>query len=378
MEIICAQCNATYNIPDHKLPRQKAAAQCRKCGGRIVVAPRLTAPAEVPRVKASVPTPTPPAPTPQAAPQASGAAAPRRHDPAILEGLPGAAEFSPAQFALGEILRPTRKGRWGTRANRFKLKILTAVRPVAARLLRPGEQVLRVAAATAYHPVEIFLGNGVLTMLYNRYALLATNQRLLMINTNHRLTRPAHYLFQMGYAEIKKLSRGLFRSSLALTRKAGRRRIFISMKRAHSAEMGEFISGRLDPQATAPVAQERICPACFAPQAEGRDRCPTCQAAFKTPRRAALRSLLLPGWGDIYLGHRVLGALELLGSMLIWALLVSELAAGGDGVPVFAALLAVYNLMDGLLTRHMAGKGYSLEKEASAPAPATGLAAART
>ena len=39
MDIICRHCNATYSIPDHKIPRQKAAAACKRCGNRIVVTP---------------------------------------------------------------------------------------------------------------------------------------------------------------------------------------------------------------------------------------------------------------------------------------------------------------------------------------------------
>jgi DNA-directed RNA polymerase subunit RPC12/RpoP len=376
MDIVCAQCNATYHIPDHKLPRQKAAAACKKCGGRIVVAPlgsQAGGPAQAKPAKAAPP-PAPPPPKAAAPP-----AAPACHDPIMLQELPAVVELAPWKFDLGEILTPTRRGRYRTRGNRFKLKILAAVRPVLEKLLRPGEQVLRVAAATAYHPLEIFLGNGVLTMLYNRYALVATNQRLIMINTNHRLTRPAHYLFQMAYAEIRKVSRGLFRTSLALTRKTGRHRVFTSMKTSQSADLRDFITAKLDPPGAAPAMdlKERLCPACYAPLDNGLDQCPTCRAAFKTSRRAALRSLLLPGWGDIYLGHRLLGGLELLGSLAIWGLVLNSLATGERGTVVLAGFLAIYHLLDALLARHMAAKGYSLEKERPVPAPGAQLAAGR-
>lgn len=38
MQIICPTCNARYTIPDNKIPQgKKAAATCKKCGGRIVI-----------------------------------------------------------------------------------------------------------------------------------------------------------------------------------------------------------------------------------------------------------------------------------------------------------------------------------------------------
>ena len=73
-----------------------------------------------------------------------------------------------------------------------------------------------------------------------------------------------------------------------------------------------------------------------------------------------IRSLILPGWGDIYLGHRILGCLELTGSLIVWTMVILLLAAGEIGTGVFLLLLC--NGMDALLTRHMARKGYILEK----------------
>ena len=73
-----------------------------------------------------------------------------------------------------------------------------------------------------------------------------------------------------------------------------------------------------------------------------------------------LRSLLFPGWGDIYLGHRVLGCLELAGSVMVWSIVLLLFAAGDIGTGLF--LLVIVNGMDALLTRHMARKGYILEK----------------
>lgn len=353
MDIICRHCNATYSIPDHKVPSRKAAAACKRCGNRIVIEP------------SNRPQEPPLASVPSAVPEPPDAAPPRQHDPSIVDAIPQARDFDPRRYRLSAILKPNRKGRYATRLNRQKMKILTAVKPTLDRLLARDEQVLSIAGGTAYHPIEIFFGNGFLTMLYNRYALAATERRLVMVNTNHRMTRIGHYLFQMPYASIRKTSRGLFRTSLSLKRKTGGRRVFTSMKRAFSAQLQEVIKPRLtieESGASEKVAGENLCPACFKPLASGTDACPACHAAFKSVGRATLRSLLLPGWGDWYLGHRVLGALELLGSLFVWSIVLNLVLQGGvESIAGGAFLLICYNGFDALLTRHMARKGLMLE-----------------
>jgi predicted Zn finger-like uncharacterized protein len=355
MNIVCKQCNAAYKVPDSKVPDKKATAKCKRCGGSIVIEP-----GSVPLRERR-----PEAPANSSLFNPDSGSRPATHARQLLADYPEVQSYSPRHFDFGAILIENKKGGFKNRRNKFKLRILGAVREVLPRILADGERVMRVAWATAYHPAEIFFGNGWLTMLYNRYALVATDRRLLMINTDHRIKKATHYLFQMSFAAIGKISRGLFRTSLVLNRKKGKRRIFTSMKSYLSAEMAAFIDSRRDPAATAPVDAEpkdRLCPSCFEPLADRLEACPSCQARFKTARKAALRSLLLPGWGDLYLGHRFLGVLELLGSCLVWMiilnLLLSDPAAGAiSGL----FLLLLVNGMDAALTRHMARKGYMLE-----------------
>ena len=87
--------------------------------------------------------------------------------------------------------------------------------------------------------------------------------------------------------------------------------------------------------------------------------CPHCSIPFKKPGTAFLKSLIVPGWGDMYLGHRLIGAFEMMGTLLVWLVVISLLVSGaGEDLAVAAAVFIFYNLMDGLLTYHMAGKGY--------------------
>ena len=329
---------------------------CKKCGGRIVLDPGST-PSD--QKSGSAPLPSMP-PMTQAASTQPGE---------IITAYPQLADFSPQKFALTEILRPSKKGEFKTGQNTFKTKVLGVVKDVVERMLQKDEIVMRVAAGTAFYPFEIFFGNGSLTMLYNRYALLATNQRLLMINTNHRMTKPAHYVYQMPYGNIKKVERGLLRRNVVLVPKKGKRKTFTSMKPHLSAEISKFIRSHIDgaiPVDTPESLLTDLCPACFAALEKRLANCTACAAEFKTPKKAMLKSLILPGWGDIYLGHRLLGCIEILGSLFVWLIFFGLLMSGlAEDFIIGLFLLVFYNGADSMLTYYMARKGYILEKNHS-------------
>jgi predicted Zn finger-like uncharacterized protein len=356
MQIVCPSCNASYNIPDGKIPDgKKVTATCKKCGNRFAVSsPAKTHASHPVPVVEQVTTPTtPPAP----ASSSSGT------DSLVFTEYPALQSLPSANFDLKEILSQNKNGTYKSRKNTLKVKTLNAVAGVLPQMLHDGERVVRVAKGTANYPIEIFLGNGFLTMMYNHYAVICTSMRILFINIDHRIKKPTHYLFQMAYHELKKVDRGTLFGSLTFKRKKGKRRVFSGMKRAFSKEIKTYVTKQiLDPPSVNPEqAIENLCPACFTALGKGLTACSACNTGFKEPKKALLRSLILPGLGDIYLGHRVLGALELIGSIFIWIIIIASLLAGEEGSIGFAVfLLILYNGLDGLLTFHMAKKGYML------------------
>lgn len=240
--------------------------------------------------------------------------------------------------------------------------MLMAVRERLEKMLSENETVLRVGKGTAYYPAEIFLGNGWLTMLYNHYVIVGTNLRLLFININSRMKHPTHYAFQMAYEEIKKVTKGWIFSKIILARKKGKRRVFNSVKRYIAKDLTQFIREKMNSVGEWVETQEYLeylCPSCFEPLEKGLAYCPACRTEFKLPKTAMLRSLILPGLGDIYLGHRLLGLFELVFSIILWVYILSSLLAGKpEGVVMAFVILIFYNLFDALLTYHMGKKGY--------------------
>jgi len=361
MNVICPQCNATYHFPENKIPDRRASFQCKRCGKRVMVeVPAAAGAGQVRKAESRA--------HPSEEVRASAS-----HNRAIVSEFPEVTAFASEKYALEHLLLPDKKGRYKTRLNKLKLKLLGAVQSTLEKLLDQDEQVLHVAAATAYYPAELFLGNGWMTLLYNRYIIVGTNKRLVAVNTDYKMKKPTHYLFQFSFNGIKKISRGLFGTSLVLTRKKGKRRIFNGIRRVLAAELKTFVSSRIDPTANLEATaspQDNLCPTCFTPLAGKLVSCPKCRALFKNPRKAALRSLLLPGWGDVYLGHRFLGVCEMLGSLLIWGIIAAMYFLDDPANLVMGLVfLLFYNGLDGLLTLHMAKKGYSLEKTQPQTAP---------
>lgn len=355
MEVVCPKCNALYRIPDNKVPAQGAVLTCKRCSHRI-------------KVKAlSQSTDTLKEPL---AAEPPAVAQPAPSLPADIRScFPQTGSYSGRHYDMTEILVPTRKGRYQTRANRLRMKLLDAVKPALDRLLAPDERVARVAPAMAYYPWEIVLGNGWLTLLYNRYVLVATDKRVVAINTNSRMTKATHYFFQFPFGSIEKCAKGLFGTSLILNRKQAKRRIFNGIKRSLASHMKDWIAPRITPQQSIAAPADRcdhLCPSCFTPLGAALNACSECGAIFKSPRKAALRSLLLPGLGDIYLGHRLLGTFEVMGALVMWSLALGLFASGLPENIIFGVLLLLLaNGLDALLTLHMGKKGYALEKNQS-------------
>lgn len=366
MHIVCPICNADYKVAHDRIPSKPVQASCKRCGGKFLVEPKesLNMILDAQMVSETGPATSPATETKPPISQAEDRSG---LDLALIGEYPELQELSFNKIALGEIFTPNKKGSYKTRMSKFKLKILQAIHADLDRMLQGDEKVRRIGKATAYYPAEIIFGNGYFTMMYNYYAVLATNKRLLFINVNPKLSKPTHYYFQAPYDGIEKVATGMFGTSLVLHRKKGKRRVFTGMKRSLAKEFQLFIRERqrfVKGAKPAEAVVEDLCPSCFVPLAKNLPTCPQCKAAFKKPMTAFLRSLLLPGLGDIYLGHRMLGLAELLGSLVIWAIVIFAVLQGDQAALVVSLVILVfYNLMDGLLTRHMARKGYMLAAE---------------
>jgi len=369
VQIICPSCNTAYHIRENRVPPgKKGAAICKKCGHKMIIqvhdqyAMRTEPAAEDPHHP-----PVPPVPeTRQPAVPCDAL-----FETTVRNEYPGLNELSLEKYDLEGVFFQNKKGGNRGRRNKRTAKILISIHGLLEKILENGEMVKKVCWGTAYYPFEILLGNGFLTMLYNRYCIIATDRRLLFINVNYRMNKPSHYLFQLQFQDIRKIKRGIFGGSLTFYRVQGKRRHFMGVKSYLSKELYGFVTKKREAVAHAehtPREPENLCPVCFSPLQKGLVRCTHCWAGFKRPRKALLRALLLPGLGDFYLGHRFLGVLEMTGSGLVWLFVLSSVLSGVPANMVVSGIILLWvNGFDGVLTYHMAKKGYMLDHKKGEP-----------
>lgn len=370
MLITCPYCQKQHRLRQGFVPDHKAAAHCKGCGRRFLIAG--SAPASMPRQAQTEDrqdaSESPTALTPE---DTASIPPPPHQDPAneamttaIGELFPDLIELPPEGFALADLFKPDSRGSYRNSLNRHKAKILRATALLLIdRILAPGEMVQRIASGIAYFRFEIPYANGILTCPLNHYALVATTNRLLLINLDHHLTRPDRYLFQIPWGEITGVSRGFYGSSLIIKSNTGQVWDFTTVKRALATEMTEFIQGVINNQEDAPNSEAdyytQLCPVCFQPVPDRIPSCPHCLTTYKSVGEAMKKSLLLPGLGVNYLSYNYLGITEMLGYLLTWLLTIILVIIGIPGGILGGGMLVLaYHLMSAFMAGQMARKGY--------------------
>lgn len=253
---------------------------------------------------------------------------------------------------------------WGVaKQNLRRTQLLVRLAPVLKAALRPNETVLYAAATIVnFWWEQLFM--GVWAQVINRTALVVTTERLLFVHLHGK--EPGSYANQVPRAAVKKVSTGLFSTVLKLA--TGK----VTLSGVPGPDK-KALKALIVPNGQGKGGLEHLCPCCFAVHPKHVESCMPCGTHFKSPRTAALRSLLLPGLGDYYLGHRGLAALEMLGSLVTW-MVVIMLVAGtipdvdrATGLLVALAVLALANGSDAALT-HAQGKKGLMSLDGTLPA----------
>lgn len=258
------------------------------------------------------------------------------------------------------------EGFLGRRLAARRLKLLRRLDPALRPILREGERVEHVTWGIEYAFVEAFF-LGLWHHILNRRAVVVTDRRILLLQLGLR----------GGLGVLKSQVRleaiagvaGGFSGSLRLRLRDGRRLLLTGLPRrdrkalrAHLTSVPGSGSAGAGPEGRPAEGREHLCPHCFAPVAGLPARCPDCRGGFKSAARAGWLSLAFPGLGDLYLGHRALAALEILGAIALWGILLPALVAGvrENGAAMLALGATVFAMthgLDALVTRHTGRKG---------------------
>lgn len=242
------------------------------------------------------------------------------------------------------------------RRDRKRAEMLRKAEPVLARALNPME-VVRFTTNGVRQLTWWLLTAGSMNPFANRTTLVLTDRRVLLIHTDSK-QRPRMFANQLPLERIRST---FGRNSYIFIRSGREQLMFHGVKRTEARQL----KGLLESTATKKGGWQNLCPRCFEATDGAPLSCENCGEEFKSPKKAALRSLLLPGLGDYYLGYRKYAMLEIMGATMLWALFLSTLvpsvAAKGLGGAVVAgplfALIAAIHIGDALLTRAKAKTG---------------------
>ncbi|MEM9727370.1 MAG: hypothetical protein AAF997_02210 [Myxococcota bacterium] len=263
----------------------------------------------------------------------------------------------PASIAVRfDEMFPSLGARSVTRRDRKRADMLAKAEPVLKRALGPME-VVRFVTDGARQLAWGLVTAGSMNPFTNRTTFVLTDRRILLIHTN-RKRKPRMFASQLPLDRVAAASG---RHSYVFIR-SGREQLMF-----HGTRRGEakYLRRLLEATPVEDGGWQNLCPRCFLPMDDAPDSCPRCGEPFKSPRKAALRSLLFPGLGDLYLGYRGYALLQMVGAGLLWALFVTVLvpavrARGFSGVlvalPAMAFVLLVHG-GDAVLTRAKARSG---------------------
>ena len=266
----------------------------------------------------------------------------------------------PADFPVDVDRVFARLDGWGMkRSNRKRAELLAKAAPVLKAALAPDERVQYVTGGIVSLWWEQLMA-GWVSLLINRTTIVLTTHRLLLIHTTSR-GRPESYVNQISLDAIRRVKRSWVSGQLKLTLGRGNRTL-TGIRRSDSKQLAAILSGK----PTAAGGITALCPACFEPSADHR-ACARCRTSVKSPLTAAIRSLLLPGLGDFYLGHRFLASIEMVGSLASWFVIIALMLPAFEpnaerSAPLIAAvfsgvLLVAVNGFDALLTYAQAKQG---------------------
>lgn len=233
-------------------------------------------------------------------------------------------------------------------------------------MLNEGEKIYFISSGVeASFAESYFLG---WSMYYiNRTAFIFTTQRILLLQIS-RSGKPSQLKSQIRYSSIAKISRTIF-GHCKIKFQNGKTSVFVYVPKRDKKFMQKVIEYLKDTNKVPAIDnikwRENLCPYCYAVVEGFPQNCPHCQKAFKSANKAGWLSLIFPGLGDFYLGHRTFAILEILGASLVWFSFFISVFSPKEGEPMdaFALLLSglvIFALMhgiDALVTRYVGRKG---------------------
>jgi hypothetical protein len=259
------------------------------------------------------------------------------------------------------------------RLEKRRLKLMQQIDERVRSYLAEGEFVEFVSWGVEYSFFESYF-MGMWAYLLNRRAVILTNRRILLIQISSR-NRVLQLKSQIRYNAVAKFARATL-GYIGLVTRDKKTHYLMRIPRKDRKQLRDRIAAHVDAvRSEAPVSgRENLCPHCGHRVIGLPERCSRCAKGFKSGAKAGWLSLVFPGLGDLYLGHNLLGLVEILGALFGWGLVAAafllpdeagEVAEGGTAALVLLSVIA-FVLMHGTdawVTRRMGLKGIYPDSE---------------
>jgi hypothetical protein len=251
---------------------------------------------------------------------------------------------------------------WGAKSiSKRKFKLLKEINKQVLSMLKDDEKVHFITTGIEISNIEAFLVGALWLHYINRRALIFTEKRILLLQIDSK-NKPRQLKSQLKYSAIKKISGSL--GSCKIKLENGKSLTFSNVQKKDVKfvkNLMEDFKREAVPTPTDAKGKENLCPYCYTPVEGIPESCPKCFKPFKSPSKAVRLSLMFPGLGDLYLGHRALGIFELVAAIFIWLIILVPTAREMYEITeLIITIVVVYVLMhgvDALGTWFMAKKG---------------------
>lgn len=251
---------------------------------------------------------------------------------------------------------------WRARSlSKKKFALLHRIDDALRAMLQEDERVHFLTHGSSATFLESYFLGWVIQYVRRR-AIVLTNQRILFLQIDGR-RRPRELREQLTYPAIAEID-GTLLGNAKVRLRSGMTYVFNGMPRADRAYLRELVTqltARTAPTTTAPEHIEHLCPHCYVVVEGFPLECPSCHGRFKSARAAGLLSLLFPGMGDLYMGHRAFGLMQVIVAGFLWLgwllpnpdypLSTGELMVGA------VMLFAILHGLDALMTWYVARQG---------------------
>ncbi len=253
---------------------------------------------------------------------------------------------------------------WSSRSlSGKKFRLLRSFDALLSKMLNADEMVYYISFGVQSSFFEQFFLGWVMYYL-NRQVFIFTTKRILLIQFKGKY-KPWDLFAQIAYQNVKKVKQTFF-GNVKFYFTGGESSFFISMPkydRKNIVHITNAIREKMGSPTDVPGSNENLCPYCFTVVQGFPRSCSNCNKPFKSRKKAGLLSLVFPGLGDFYLGHKTFAVLEMFGAACAWISLFLPTAQAGQPTTVafsITSALVLFALMHGLdcfVTSKIAKKG---------------------